>query len=384
VAALSDTRYLPRSVGRRRSIFFHHIASLALVLFLSACDLDQWGLGLPPDSSRPAGRDFVTAPLLELDSVGNAKIGGRVSVGTIDVWDIGPVQKGDRIIFTAKPTLGSGLDPLAAIFDNKEDVFSLNDDVDFTRGRLDSRIDKVVREASPRFYIAVTASFFTNTSGNYVADVEVQRGQSSPPPKKQKLLLNFAGVQNVTIPNVGTFNFLPFDAARVHPAYANHTQRIKDGIVDIVKERFSRFNVEILTSDDGTTPDTPGVSTLYFGEYSRTTFGISQQVDFWNADCCDDGIIFTDNFVEVFAVRPSVDGVAVAIGNVAAHEGGHLLGLSHVADITDLMDTTGVASTLLENQQFKRSRLDRSIFPIGFQDGPKMLFLTVGSNPSAP
>ena len=68
----------------------------------------------------------------------------------------------------------------------------------------------------------------------------------------------------------------------------------------------------------------------------------------------------------------------MAIGNVAAHEVGHLLGLNHVDNINDLMDTTGGPSTLLLNQSFMTSPLDATIFYIGVQDGPMLLQETLG------
>jgi len=58
---------------------------------------------------------------------------------------------------------------------------------------------------------------------------------------------------------------------------------------------------------------------------------------------------------------------------------GHLLGLNHVADIYDLMDTTGGASTLLLDQEFLRdSPLDSSVFPFGIQDAWLWLMETLG------
>ena len=67
--------------------------------------------------------------------------------------------------------------------------------------------------------------------------------------------------------------------------------------------------------------------------------------------------------------------------NVAAHEVGHLLGLNHVANEYDLMDTTGDTLSLLLDQGFLNSPLDDSIFPIGTQDGWLLLLETLGSSP---
>ncbi len=57
---------------------------------------------------------------------------------------------------------------------------------------------------------------------------------------------------------------------------------------------------------------------------------------------------------------------------------GHLLGLHHVANINDLMDTTGNSGTFLLDQEWLDSPLDQTVFPIGTQDGLLLLLETIG------
>lgn len=359
-----------------------HIRTALVVLLTLAAGCDLFPFPFPPLNSRPAGRDFGSAAPLELDDEGRAQFTREAGPGVIDVFDLGPMSPGDRIRVAADPAFGSFIDPRAALFDAAEDLFAVNDDVNLQGGQTNSLIDEVVHLATARMYLAITASFFSSQSGMYIADVQVFRNGTPPLPAPQKILLNFAGGNDVDIRNVGVFDIVPFDAARIDPAYAGMTDQIKAGIIARVRAAYTRFNVEVLTSDDGFPAEGNDYSTIYFGRASRVTFGISEQVDTWNDDCCDDGIVFTDNYDDPFAVKPTVEQIAVAIGNVAAHEGGHLLGLSHVADITDLMDTTGSASTLLVPLDFRRSVLDRTVFPFGRQDGPKTLYATVGAAPT--
>ena len=73
-----------------------------------------------------------------------------------------------------------------------------------------------------------------------------------------------------------------------------------------------------------------------------------------------------------------VTGAEVVVA-AKANELGHLFGLNHVADIHDLMDSTGSASTLLGDQEFLTdSPLESNVFPIGIQDSMLWLLETLG------
>ena len=72
------------------------------------------------------------------------------------------------------------------------------------------------------------------------------------------------------------------------------------------------------------------------------------------------------------------------IGNVGSHELGHMLGLYHTREPHEVMDTTGTAWELAENQRFDRAELDPSVFPVGMEDSPMILADTVGELPSGP
>lgn len=327
------------------------------------------------NNSKPGGNNFDSAQLLEFDSDGRASISGRVSGGQVHVYDLGALAAGDRVVVTADGGAGRALDPIAALFNADGELFVINDDLDLPSGRLESFIDERVRSASPKYYLAVAKSPGTSNDGAYSGSVRVERDGAVPQPPPQVLVLNFAGGA-IDIPNVGPFNLPPFNGADIDGAYAGQTARIRGGIVQTVVDNYGDFGLIIITDQD---PIPPGcqVTTIHFGSFSRTVFGIAQGVDIGNVDRCDDGIVYTDRFDDPFAVQPSVDGIAVAIGNVASHEAGHLFGLNHVADVTDLMDSTGTASTLLADQSFKTAPLDNSIFPIGRQNGLWLLNMVI-------
>ncbi|MCB9854002.1 MAG: matrixin family metalloprotease [Phycisphaerales bacterium] len=333
------------------------------------------GLGatpLSPTTALTGGADFGSAASLAIADGEQFEFTGRINNGTPDVFDLGAVSPGDRIVVEVVAASGSTLDPVIAIFDANEELFSLSDDVNADAGNFNSAIDDVVEVSSSRFFLAITKFFLDSSGGAYNASVRIERGGQVPTRPVQTILLNFAGGTAV-IQNEGTFILDPFDAADIDPAYAGETDLVKQTIVDTMVENFADFGAVIVTTDENPTL-TPGTySTIHFGAFSSTKFGVADDVDVGNMDYCDDGIIFTNGFDNPFASRPSATGIGVAIGNVAAHEAGHLLGLSHVSDVTALMDNTGTASTLLADQSFKTAPISPSVFPIGMQNAPALL-----------
>jgi hypothetical protein len=91
-------------------------------------------------------------------------------------------------------------------------------------------------------------------------------------------------------------------------------------------------------------------------------------------------IVFTGMFTPSrFGRVLSAIELGTAIGNIASHELGHLLGLNHVDNVHDVMDTSGDSTTLLGDMHFLNSPLDPMIAPIGTQDSMMLLLETLGA-----
>lgn len=345
------------------------VSYAAMLVLAGGCGL--WPFP-PVTPDKQIGEDLATAKALVLDADNSASFTGTISGATkAHVFDLGACAAGDRITVSVDPTSGSAMDPTIAIFNSAGEAIALNDDADVSSGQVGSYVSEMVWEAGDHFYLAISRYYRDTVGGGYQASVHVERGGTLPSLPVQVLLLDFSG-GSVSIPSEGTITFDPFDAADIDAAYTGQTAAIKAKIKETVAQNYRNTGVQVVTSDDP--PPAPNTfSTIYFGAYSATKFGIADGVDQGNKNRCDDGIVFTDDFDKPFAARPTVDGIGVAIGNVAAHEAGHLLGLNHVGDVTDLMDTTGTASTLLADQEFKTSSLHQSVFPFGLQNGPNIL-----------
>ncbi len=328
--------------------------------------------------------DDFTQPIVALfDASRRAKLEGSIAAATdIDVFDLGPLNAGDRIVVDVDTNaLAGSLDSMIGLFDADQNLFANNDDSGFT---LDSTIDEIVRHDSERYYLVVSASTFADRfglTGSYRVDVEVASGQLVPSPHGQTVFLDFDGGL-VDADNLGIAQVPTFDAADIHPRYTGQTELIKEGIVDRFTAAFDGFDVTVFTSDDAVAPRAP-FTTVFFGGFppvGLNAFGISEHVDQFNEDPGDIAVIFTETFSpHVFTIPPTAEQLGLAIGNIAAHEAGHLLGLDHVADSTALMDAVSPADTFLEVQVFKHAPLYApELFPIGFQDAVLLLSEIVG------
>ena len=340
-------------------------------------------------SGEPNG-DFAEPVVAVFDAAGVARLQGTVeTVDDLDVYLLGRMSPGDRIIVDAYAN-GSPLDVTIALFDDQGRLVHNNDDrqAQTSCGQeiqpptsLDAYIDFVVRHAGNPYYLVVTRSPFASSNtliGSYRVDITAKSGFDVPPPAVQTLLLDFDGAV-VNSPVLGQMTLLPFDAAAVAPVYQGTTQTVKDRIRDVFDQNYERFNVIILTTDDPPPPPSTVYSTIFFGGFDRNAFGLSEDVDLYDIDRCDDSIIFTESFTpSVFTGVPTATELGTAIGNVGSHEAGHLLGLNHTDDDLDLMDDQSPADAFLDDQEFKEAPLSTDIMPIGTQDGVLLLDEIVG------
>ena len=337
-------------------------------------------------SGEPNGA-FSQPVVAVFDGGGVARLQGTVdSFGSsldLDVFLIGRLNVGDRVIVDAD-TPRSQLDVSIALFDTEQRLVAENDDrSSFPDLDLDSYIDWIARHDGNSYYLVVTASAFAATggfSGTYAIDVQVTPGSIVPGPAEQILLLDFDGGE-ITAPD-GTLSVVePFDVERISPVYAGQSETIKEGIRSTMEQNFQRFNVTIVTTDDPPLSGNVTVSTILFGGFSDSAFGIAPQgIDLYNVDFCDDAVVFTESFAPngLFTFVPTARKMAIAIANIATHEAGHLLGLNHTSDDLDIMDDQSAADAFLEDQEFIEAPLSPDIMPIGTQDGALLLSEIVG------
>jgi len=296
-----------------------------------------------------------------------------------DVFALGPVNAGDRVV--AELAASAGSDVVLGLFDGG---FNLLGYVDYSRGTAaPGRIDLVLRDSVDTLYAIAGTRSLSEATRLYNVGISVTPNVGVPQPNPQMVVLNFIGASGVRIGRQAPVNVPPFDVATIDSRFAGKTQEVIQSILQMVREDYAGLNVVFYLAGD---PNIPAgdLTVIHFGTYSDRYLGLADNVDPFNRDSTQNAIIYTDTFSLFSTLWPTQEQIAQVLANVASHELGHLLGLRHTADIQDLMDITASARQMLSDQWHKVADLHPSIMAIGYQDAATMLSWCVGGTPPAP
>lgn len=305
-------------------------------------------------------------------------ISGRISGGgDIDVYDLGPLEPGDRIIvdMAADDSLAAAM----ALFDDAGSALLVNDHRNVYLGRSGPFIDVVIRRPSQSCFVALTSTPGYDSTGEYVLTAFNEYPTPIPSPREDVILLDFDRETNVRIGNRSAIDVPAFDAAEISSEYDGATDEMTARIVAHVREDFAAYGVTILSTSEGAEYDA-AMSRVHFGTFDEALLGVAEGVDEYNAASGQEAIVFTDTFAAFMPLHPSVAEMAQAVANVASHEIGHLLGLIHTNNPDDLMDVTASLSELMLDQEFAMSPIYTAVFPLGYQDSVQSLLDAVGGD----
>jgi hypothetical protein len=165
--------------------------------------------------------------------------------------------------------------------------------------------------------------------------------------QRTKLYLYFAGAQDSAFPeydpDAQTSPLEPFDVADLDSTIGT-TGQLRDAILNIVKEDYCEFDVEIVSSTTAPNPTEARWQVVGLGTDSEMVgggnlFGVAQDVDLNDVDAQDFARVYARSFRDAYGAgttEPALSGAsstlqrwATAIGHTASHEAGHNFGLTH-------------------------------------------------------
>lgn len=340
-------------------------------------------------ASDPTAGSIPRAPLINDEAT---ILFPALSFGSPDtrrqVVDLGPLSAGDRVHLAL--TTGPGFGDIFST-DQQYSMALLDDSQAITAWYQQRNVlnaQGVVFTPESRLIIghASTRNLLV-MDGGFGAKVRIERATGQNNQRQQVVLVDFDGSGGFAVNIANTSGIIPpLNAADIDPTWTgNETALMKQAVLQRMNAVYAPYNIAFFSSDNP--PTTSPRLRMYIGGSSQFSLGLSDYVDPRNETLTGSGVAYATSIglsaiANEFAnpVSTPTD-VGLAIGMVAAHELGHLLGLRHVQNnpsdimLTNYDPTLGLSITASEVEQ------DEQLFDLpslGVQDAATLLLETIG------
>jgi hypothetical protein len=290
-------------------------------------------------------------------------------------WQLGAFAAGEAIEIDS---IGDRVDHLY-LYDANMTLLPLGAAHDFDGFRRTLRV--VIPAANDRLYLRADLGFLSNT-GEPMLTLRRQADQSPPAPQSQTAVLHFSGADLITYRN-----------GYIIPT---HVDAITDPAVQLAAfarfmEVFAAYDLTVLTDADP--PPAEPYSVIYIGAIDPPFdyYGLAEIVDAGNEYHDDIAIVDAGQTFLEAARLLGPDTHGRALGLIAAHEMGHLLGLYHVTDPDALMTGSQCQGTDVNiNRMLQRNlktapltlvAADLKEWVVGIQNPHDYLLHTLGPKP---
>lgn len=325
---------------------------------------------MPTDTAveKEPNNGFAEAQTLSFDTSGSGAVAGLLSgANDFDVFDVGDLQEGQALTVSVQASNCLGQEIIIALFDDNAELVRLSNDLGCLRTGVRAFSQQILR--SDRHLLAIAfVDDATAATASYQLQVTITSTDTTHAPREQAVFLNFDGATDIWLGGEFWAELSSFE-----DAYGRSRARtIAADIVQIVRQDYVGLDVVIFNSYVDLPPASM-YTPIHITGNTDDYFGLADSVDWYNDNLEDKAIVFGGNFDYS---HWSNSQLAQAIANVTSHELGHLLGLVHTDDNTELMDEATPERFLRQDQDFHRA--DLTEFPIGYQDPLDLLELILG------